>query len=86
MAAIAAYAASHSLTIVRKFADQGESGLRIKNRGALVELIELVGSGQADFGYILVYDVSRWERFQDIDESALRVHLQASWRQSHLLR
>jgi DNA invertase Pin-like site-specific DNA recombinase len=34
-AAIATYAASHNLTIVRTFADQGESGLRIKNRGAL---------------------------------------------------
>jgi DNA invertase Pin-like site-specific DNA recombinase len=69
-AAIAAYAASHNLTIVRTFADRGESGLRIKNRGALVELIDLVGSGEADFSYILVYDVSRWGRFQDIDESA----------------
>jgi DNA invertase Pin-like site-specific DNA recombinase len=69
-AVIAGYAASHSLTIVRTFADRGESGLRIKNRGALVELIALVDSGEADFSYILVYDVSRWGRFQDIDESA----------------
>jgi DNA invertase Pin-like site-specific DNA recombinase len=29
-----------------------------------------VTSGQADFEHILVYDVSRWGRFQDIDESA----------------
>ncbi len=27
-------------------------------------------SGRADFGHILVYDVSRWGRFQDVDESA----------------
>ena len=27
-------------------------------------------SGRADFTAILVYDVSRWERFQDADESA----------------
>src|SRR5260370_30771136 len=27
-------------------------------------------SGQADFKLILVYDISRWGRFQDADESA----------------
>ena len=69
-AAIAAYAASHNLTIVRTYADEGESGLRINNRSALIELIEDVRSGRADFDHVLVYDVSRWGRFQDIDESA----------------
>lgn len=69
-AAIAAYAASHNLTIVRTYADLGESGLQIKNRSGLIELLDDVGSGRADFGHILVYDVSRWGRFQDIDESA----------------
>src|SRR6185437_8711155 len=29
-----------------------------------------VQSGRADFGYILVYDISRWGRFQDTDEAA----------------
>ncbi|MBR0719823.1 recombinase family protein [Bradyrhizobium liaoningense] len=33
-------------------------------------LLEHVQSGDTDFGNILVYDVSRWGRFQDIDESA----------------
>jgi DNA invertase Pin-like site-specific DNA recombinase len=69
-AAIATYAASHNLMIVRTYADRGESGLQIKNRSGLIELLADVGSGEADFGYILVYDVSRWGRFQDIDESA----------------
>jgi DNA invertase Pin-like site-specific DNA recombinase len=69
-AAIAAYAATHNLTIVRTYADRGESGLQIKNRAGLIELLADVSSGQADFGYILVYDVSRWGRFQDTDESA----------------
>ena len=32
-------------------------------------LIRDVESGQADFSEILVYDVSRWDRFQDADES-----------------
>ena len=33
-------------------------------------LIDDVQSGSADFTTILVYDVSRWGRFQDADESA----------------
>jgi DNA invertase Pin-like site-specific DNA recombinase len=33
-------------------------------------LIDDVQSGKADFTVILVYDVSRWGRFQDADESA----------------
>src|SRR5215467_13074272 len=69
-AAIAAYAQVHELSIVRTYRDEGESGLKIKNRAALIQLIEDVRSGQADFGHILVFDVSRWGRFQDIDESA----------------
>ncbi|SFN37761.1 Site-specific DNA recombinase [Bradyrhizobium sp. Rc3b] len=69
-AAIAAYAATNGLTVVRTYEDQGRSGLRIKGRPGLIELIEDVQSGQADFDQILVYDVSRWGRFQDTDESA----------------
>src|SRR5262249_34013895 len=37
---------------------------------ALKQLIDLVQSGTTDFTTILVYDVSRWGRFQDADESA----------------
>jgi len=69
-AAIATYAAQHDMTIVRTYADEGRSGLRISNRDALVELINDVRFGRADFDHILVYDVSRWGRFQDVDESA----------------
>jgi DNA invertase Pin-like site-specific DNA recombinase len=67
-AAIAAYAHAHSLTIIRTHSDEGESGLKITNRAGLASLMEDVRSGQADFGHLLVYDVSRWGRFQDIDE------------------
>lgn len=70
LAAIAAYAEANCLTIVRTYADEGRSGLRIRGRPGLIELIEDVQSGQADFDHILVYDVSRWGRFQDVDESA----------------
>lgn len=69
-AVIAAYADSHGLTIVETYADKGESGLRIKNRDGLKRLIQDVTSKSASFGHLLVYDVSRWGRFQDTDESA----------------
>jgi DNA invertase Pin-like site-specific DNA recombinase len=67
---IAAYAQAHNLTIVRTYRDEGESGLRLKNRAGLIRLLDDVQSDHADFDHILVYDVSRWGRFQDIDESA----------------
>ncbi|MFG3592421.1 recombinase family protein [Bradyrhizobium sp. RDI18] len=69
-AAIAAYAQQRNLTIVRTYVDEGRSGVRINGRAGLIELIEDVQSGNADFDHILVYDVSRWGRFQDVDESA----------------
>jgi DNA invertase Pin-like site-specific DNA recombinase len=67
---IAAYAAVHNFTIVRTYTDAGRSGLRAAGRDALLQLIEDVNSGRADFGTILVYDISRWGRFQDSDEAA----------------
>jgi DNA invertase Pin-like site-specific DNA recombinase len=68
--AIRQYAEKRGMTIVRTYADSGKSGLRIDGREALQRLIREVESGQADFSAILVYDVSRWGRFQDADESA----------------
>jgi DNA invertase Pin-like site-specific DNA recombinase len=68
--AIQQYAARRGLTIVRTYADQGKSGLRLDGRDALKQLIHDVQNGSADFTTILVYDVSRWGRFQDADESA----------------
>lgn len=67
---IGAYAQLHDLSIVRTYRDEGESGLTIKNRMGLAQLVNDVQAGNADFGTILVYDVSRWGRFQDVDESA----------------
>jgi DNA invertase Pin-like site-specific DNA recombinase len=69
-AAMELFAATRGIQIVRSFVDSGKSGLHIAGRDALKELIQVVESGQADFQYILVYDVSRWGRFQDADESA----------------
>ena len=64
------YAERRGITIVRTYADEGKSGLSISGRAALQRLITDVEAGGADFSLILVYDVSRWGRFQDADESA----------------
>jgi len=68
--AIQKYAADRGIEIVRTYADAGKSGLNIEGRDALRQLIEDVQAGDADFSMVLVYDVSRWGRFQDADESA----------------
>lgn len=67
---IFAFAATRNLDIVKVYADEGKSGLRLEGRDQLKALLKDVESGQAEFSVILVYDVSRWGRFQDPDESA----------------
>ena len=70
IAVIRCYAAEHDLQIVRTYTDDAKSGLHLNNRHGLRQLLHDVGRGEADFAAILVYDVSRWGRFQDPDESA----------------
>src|SRR3954466_7468613 len=67
---IKAYADAHGFTIVRTYSDGGRSGLLLKNRVALKQLLQDVLTGERDYQAILVYDISRWGRFQDADESA----------------
>ncbi len=64
------YAQKRGMVIVRTYTDAGKSGLSIAGRDALKQLIRDVEAGKADFSTILVYDISRWGRFQDADESA----------------
>src|SRR5262245_34089975 len=68
--AIRKYALDRDIEIVRTYADDAKSGLRLDCRDGLKQLLADVQSGGADFNLILVYDVSRWGRFQDADESA----------------
>ncbi len=64
------YAASHNMEIVQVYSDHGRSGLNIEGRESLNKLMSDVENKQANFSALLVYDVSRWGRFQDVDESA----------------
>ena len=68
--AIQRYAAGHGFEIVETYCDAGKSGLYIRNRPGLSQLLRDVLGGKCRFQVILVYDVSRWGRFQDTDESA----------------
>jgi DNA invertase Pin-like site-specific DNA recombinase len=68
--AILRYATAHGMQIVRRYSDEGKSGLSLSGRAGLRELLHDVEHGRADYSVILVYDISRWGRFQDADESA----------------
>ena len=67
---IGAYATARGMTVIRTYSDDGISGLTFEKRNALRQLIFDVQAGSAPFAVILVYDVSRWGRYQDVDESA----------------
>lgn len=70
IAANAAYALQHGFEIVRTYTDAGLSGLTIERRVGLKALLSDIVAGTADFREILVYDVSRWGRFQNPDQAA----------------
>jgi DNA invertase Pin-like site-specific DNA recombinase len=70
MDVIREYAKRRGKEIVKEYSDEGKSGLNIKGRESLGQMIDEVQTGQINFSSILVYDVSRWGRFQDADESA----------------
>jgi DNA invertase Pin-like site-specific DNA recombinase len=69
------YAEQRGYSIVRVFEDSGRSGLKMEGRDGLKSLMLEVQSGNAAFQAILVYDVSRWGRFQDADEGAYHEHI-----------
>jgi DNA invertase Pin-like site-specific DNA recombinase len=69
-AAIETYAQSHGYVVTDTYADAGKSGVGIKHRKELQRLLSDVMSGLARYKAILIYDVSRWGRFQDPDEAA----------------
>ena len=63
------YAAAHALEVVRIYFDAGCSGLTVRGRRGLQQLLADVADGDLDFQVLLVYDVSRWGRYQDVDEA-----------------
>jgi DNA invertase Pin-like site-specific DNA recombinase len=69
-ARIASYAQEKGFAICQTYCDEAKSGLEIGRRTGLSQLLQNVVGGTQSFKAILVYDVSRWGRFQDPDEAA----------------
>ena len=67
---VSQYAAAHGLQVVRTYTDRGISGLTLKQRAGLQALLTDVLAGDPGYDVVLVYDVSRWGRFQNPDQSA----------------
>ena len=70
MAVIDEYAKSHDFEIVHTYSDEARSGIDLARRPGLRRLLDDITTAKEDFRAVLVYDVSRWGRFQDADESA----------------
>jgi DNA invertase Pin-like site-specific DNA recombinase len=75
MDVIKEYAERRNMEIVTTYSDEGKSGLNIQGRDSLTRMIADVEGKRTDFKCILVYDISRWGRFQDADESAYYEYL-----------
>lgn len=68
--AIAEYAELHGYAVVASYIDAGKSGLSLKGRDALKQLLSDALATPRTFDAILVLDVSRWGRFQNPDQAA----------------
>lgn len=65
-AAIRKYADESGFRVIRTYSDAARSGLVLKRRAGLRQLLSDVSSGSVHYRAALVYDVGRWGRFQDI--------------------
>ncbi len=69
-AVISKYARSHGFRVVTTYEDRGRSGLVLNRRPGLARLLDDIVNGRNAYECVLVYDISRWGRFQDADEAA----------------
>lgn len=70
------FAHEHAIEIIHEEVDEGKSGL-LPNRPGFERLFAnwIENPDAPHFDYVLVYDVSRWGRFQDQDQAAHLVFL-----------
>jgi len=64
------WAEKHGVEIIEEFADHGESDQDAEGHPAFNQMMDDWVTKRDDFEYVLCLDVSRWDRFQDIDLSA----------------
>jgi DNA invertase Pin-like site-specific DNA recombinase len=69
-ARITTYARENGFAVCQTYCDEAKSGLEIGRRAGLSQLLQDVVGGKQPYRAILVFDVSRWGRFQDPDEAA----------------
>src|ERR1700692_1618042 len=62
--AIQEYAESHGFEVIHIYSDAAKSGVVLRRRMGLRQLLQDVVGGKAPYKAVLVYDVSRWGRFQ----------------------
>ncbi len=67
---VSKFAREHGIEIIREFADYGKSGLSTEGREDFKKIMEMIVDTSKEFEYVLVLDMSRWGRYQDIDLSA----------------
>jgi len=63
------FAEEHGIEIIHEFADHGKSGLSTEGREGFKKIMETIVDPSEEFEYVLVLDMSRWGRYQDIDLS-----------------
>ncbi len=72
--AVIRYARDRGMQIVRVYCDECGSGLRRGGRCGLRQMFRDIESGTGDFDAILLFDPSRWGRFQEPDRAACLEH------------
>lgn len=77
------FATQHNIEIIHEEADEGKSGL-LANRPAFKRLFDnwIQNLEAPEFNYVLVYDVSRWGRFQNQDEAGYFAHICTKYNKS----
>lgn len=73
---VESFASLNNIEIIHYEADEGKSGL-LSNRPAFERLFTdwIENPNASQFDYVLVYDVSRWGRFQNQDEAGYFAHI-----------
>ena len=64
------FSRENGIKIIEEFADIGKSGLSIEGRDEFQRMLKYVVDQTNKFEYIMILDVSRWGRFQNINLSA----------------
>lgn len=64
------YAEKHNIEVIETYSDGAKSGLVVKQRKELQRLLRDVQQGQNQYSVLLIYDVTRFGRYQNSDQAA----------------